>query len=282
MMERPDRGIEKELAALRATLRRLRRPGGCPWDREQDLDDMISYLIEESYELLHAERTKNWRSAEEELGDVLFILVFIHELLLRKRRTPLAAIVAGVHAKIVNRHPHVFGTARAANSVQSLAEWERVKRSEKGRRSPRRLLDEVPGKLPPLRRATLVQRKAAGVGFDWPDHRGILDKLREETAELEREIRRGSRARIKDEVGDILFTVVNLARALRVDPESVLEGTTTKFVGRFTAVEDAARRRGRTLSSMSLDEMERLWQRAKRAKQKKRGAIPRPPLIRNT
>jgi MazG family protein len=265
MMERPDRGVEKELAALRATLRRLRRPGGCPWDREQDLDDMISYLIEESYELRDAERTKNWRGAEEELGDVIFILVFIHELLARKRRTPLAAIVAGAHAKIVSRHPHVFGTARAETSAQSLTEWERVKRAEKGRGTGRRALDGVPSKLPPLRRAAAVQRKAAAVGFDWPDHRGILDKLREEARELEHEIRRGSRPRIKDEVGDLLFTVVNLARALRVDPESVLEGTTAKFIRRFDAVERSARRRGKALSSMSLEEMERLWQRAKRA-----------------
>jgi MazG family protein len=266
IMEPSDRAFAREVAALRRTLRTLRAPGGCPWDREQTIDDMISYLIEESYELLQADKTRNARAVEEELGDVFFILVFIHELLLEKRRTSMAAIVARVHRKIINRHPHVFGTAQATNSTESLAEWERIKRSEKGRRPSSGILANVPRKLPPLRRAAAVQKRAAGVGFDWPDHGGILDKLREETGELAIELARGSRARIKDEIGDLLFTVVNLARYLGVDPESVLESTTTKFVTRFNEIEKAAKRRGRRLSAMSLDEMELLWQRAKRRK----------------
>ncbi|MCX5752475.1 MAG: nucleoside triphosphate pyrophosphohydrolase, partial [Candidatus Krumholzibacteria bacterium] len=232
--------------------------------------DMISYLIEESYELLQAEKGKNWRHVEEELGDVLFIVIFIHELLLEKRQTPLEAIVARAHEKIVNRHPHVFGDTRVANSSESLAEWERMKRSERRKRPASGILSSVPAKLPPLRRAAAVQREAAGVGFDWPDCAGILDKLREEMDELATELRRGSRARIKDEVGDILFTVVNVARYLKVDPESVLEGATEKFVGRFNEVERRAKRSGRKLSSMSLAEMEHLWQKSKVRR-------PRPP-----
>jgi tetrapyrrole methylase family protein/MazG family protein len=263
MMEPSDRAIGKEIAALRRTLRTLRGPGGCPWDRERDIDDMISYLIEESYELLQAEKGKSWRHVEEELGDVFFIVIFIHELLLEKRKTPLEAIVARVHEKIVNRHPHVFGTTSAANSSESLAEWDRMKRSEKRKRPASGLLSGIPAKLPPLRRAAAVQRRAAGIGFDWPDCAGILDKLREEIDELATELRHGSRARIKDEVGDILFTAVNLARYLKVDPESVLEGTTEKFVARFDTVERKAKRSGKELSSMSLDEMERLWQESK-------------------
>ncbi|MDD4857884.1 MAG: nucleoside triphosphate pyrophosphohydrolase [Candidatus Krumholzibacteria bacterium] len=256
----------REIAALRKTLRTLRKPGGCPWDREQDLDDMISYLIEESYELLQAEKAKDSSAIEEELGDVFFILIFIHELMLERRSTPLSKIVSRVHRKIINRHPHVFGSTKAANSGESLAEWERIKRSEKRKRATSRVLEGVPDKLPPLRRAMAVQRKAAGVGFDWPDHGGILDKLQEEIGELKREIRRGKRARIKDEIGDILFTVVNLARRLKVDPESVLEGTTAKFITRFGEVERQAKHNGRDLSSMSLEEMEKLWQESKRKK----------------
>jgi len=262
-MDPSDRAIGREIAALRKTLRTLRGPGGCPWDRERDIDDMISYLIEESYELLQAEKGKDWRHVEEELGDVFFILIFIHELLLEKKQTPLAAIVARVHAKIVRRHPHVFGNTKAANSSESLAEWERMKRAERRKRSAPGILSEVPSKLPPLRRAAAVQKRAAGVGFDWPDRTGVLDKLREEIDELATELRRGSRARIKDEVGDILFTAVNLARYLDVDPESVLEGATEKFVGRFDEVERRAKKDGKKLSSMSLDEMERLWQKSK-------------------
>jgi tetrapyrrole methylase family protein/MazG family protein len=265
-MERSDPTIEKELSALRSTLRRLRGPGGCPWDREQKLDDMISYLIEEAYELLQAEKAKNRREVEEELGDVFFILIFIHELLLEERGTTLASIVARAHRKIISRHPHVFGTTKAANSAESTAEWERIKRSEKKDRAKASLLDDVPKKLPPLRRAAAVQRKAAGVGFDWPDHGGIVDKLREEIGELTEAIRRGPRERVKDEVGDILFTVVNLARALKVDPESALEGTTMKFIKRFGHVEKGARRKGASLSSLSLEEMERLWQKSKSRK----------------
>jgi MazG family protein len=227
---------------------------------------MISYLIEESYELLQAEKAKDTIAIEEELGDVFFILIFIHELLLERRSTRLSTIVSRAHQKIINRHPHVFGSTKAANPGESLAEWERIKRSEKGKRAASRLLAGIPDKLPPLRHASAVQRRAAEVGFDWPDHGGILDKLHEEIGELKREIDRGKRERIKDEVGDILFTVVNLARHLKVDPESVLEGTTAKFTARFGKVERRAKRSGRELSSMSLDEMEKLWQASKSKK----------------
>jgi MazG family protein len=265
-MQRSDPAIDKELSALRRTLRLLRGPGGCPWDREQSLDDMISYLIEEAYELLQAEKTKSWHEVEEELGDVFFILIFIHELLLERRSASLASIVARAHRKIIKRHPHVFGATKAANSTESTAEWERIKRSERKTRRTTSLLDGVPKKLPPMRRAAAVQRKAAGVGFDWPDHTGIIDKLHEEIDELREAIRQGSRERVKDEVGDLIFTVVNLSRALAVDPESALEGTTTKFIKRFAEVEKGARRRGASLSSLSLEEMERLWQRGKSRK----------------
>ena len=276
LMERSDRTIGKELAALRATLRRLRGPNGCPWDREQKLDDVISYLIDESYELLQAEKAKDWPAVEEELGDVLFTVLFAHELMTEKRKTSLPRIVAKVHEKIVNRHPHVFGGTRAATSAESLAEWERIKRAEKPEPRAPRVLDSVPDSLPPLRRAAAVQKKAAAVGFDWPDHRGIIDKLREETAELSAEIDRGSREGIKDEIGDILFTVVNLARRLGVDSESVLEGTPGKFIKRFGALESDARRRGRKLPAMSLAEMENLWQRSKRHERGLRKETHRP------
>lgn len=263
MARNTDGRLGAEIAALRRTLRTLRGENGCPWDREQRLDDIIAYLIEEAYELLRAEQKKRWRDVEEELGDVLFIIVFIHELLLEKRPTALPDIVAAAHRKIVRRHPHVFGGTKARTSAESLAEWERMKRAERpGRRAPA-LLDAVPEKLPPLRRAAAVQRKAAAVGFDWPESGEILDKLEEETAELRRELRRGNREAIKNEVGDLFFTVVNLARRLRVDSESALERTTVKFIRRFNAVERRARRSGTPLSSMTLDEMETLWQESK-------------------
>jgi tetrapyrrole methylase family protein/MazG family protein len=280
-MNRSNRSLETEIADLRRTLRTLRGPRGCPWDREQRLDDLISYLIDEAYELLRAEQTKNWAEVEEELGDVFFVLVFIHELLLEERRTSLARIVARVHRKIVMRHPHVFGTAVARTSTESLAHWNRIKRNEKGKHPGTNGLERFPRGLPPLRYAAAVQKKASEVGFDWPDHTGILDKIREEVDELADEIPSGNRDRIKDEIGDILFTVVNLTRRLEVDPEGALEKTTEKFVRRYAALERAARRAHRDLSTMSLDEMQALWERGKRTGTKRREAKgPRPARLR--
>lgn len=277
-MVESNRALAVEVAALRKTLRRLRGKGGCPWDRAQTLDDMISYLIEESYELLHAGHRGKRREVEEELGDVFFIVIFIHELLLERRGTPLAGIVARAHRKIVARHPHVFGGTTARDTRESVAEWERIKGLEKPARRRESLLDAVPQKLPPLRRAAALQAKAAEVGFDWPDHAGILDKLQEEIGELEQEIASGRRERIKDEIGDILFTVVNLARRMRVDPENVLERTSAKFTRRFAEIEASARRARREISSMGLDEMERVWQKSKRPE--KRGRPPGPRVAR--
>ena len=264
MARDPDARLGAEIAALRRTLRTLRGENGCPWDREQTLDDIISYLIEEAYELLRAEKSADPRDVEDELGDVLFIVVFIHELLLERRRTALADIVARAHRKIVRRHPHVFGSTTARTSAESLAEWERMKREERRTSRSPALLDSVPEKLPPLRRAAAVQRKAAEVGFDWPDGAGILDKLDEEIAEVRRELRRGRREATKDEIGDLFFTVVNLARRLGIDSESALERTTAKFIRRFNDVERRARRAGADLASMTLDEMEALWRKSKR------------------
>ena len=260
----PDTELGKDIAALRRTLRTLRGENGCPWDREQGLDDIISYLIEEAYELLRAEKSGSARDVEEELGDVLFLVVFAHELLLEKRKTGLAAIVAAAHRKIVRRHPHVFGSTKARTRAESLVEWERIKRAERTRRRAETLLGGVPEHLPPLRRAAAVQNKAAGVGFDWPSSVGILDKLEEEIGELRRELRRGRREATKNEIGDLFFTVVNLARKLGIDSESALERTTAKFIRRFNEIERRARSAGAELSSMSLDEMEALWQASKR------------------
>ncbi len=259
-----DGTLGREIASLRRTLRALRGENGCPWDREQSLDDVISYLIEEAYELLRAEKRGIWRDVEEELGDVLFLVVFVHELLLEKRKTGLASIVAGVHRKIVRRHPHVFGPTKARTCAESLAEWERIKRAERKGRPPATLLESVPESLPPLRRAAAIQKKAAGAGFDWLGSAGILDKLEEEIGELRRELRRGKREATKDEIGDLFFTVVNLARWLRIDSESALERTTAKFIRRFNDMERRARRAGVELPALSLDEMEALWQASKK------------------
>ena len=258
-----DDRLSSEIASLRETLRTLRGPGGCPWDRERTLDEMISFLIDEAYELLHAEKTGDADHLEEELGDVLFLIIFIHELMLERRETRLSEITAGAHEKIVRRHPHVFGNTSADNETESLAEWERIKRAEKSNAGSVGLLSSVPTNLPPLRRAFVLQKKAAGVGFDWAGYEGVIDKMHEEIEELRHAVESGNRLHVREETGDILFTVVNLARVLNVDCESSLEKTSDKFRRRFGRMESKAASRGEDLGSMSLDEMESLWQESK-------------------
>jgi MazG family protein len=258
-----DDRFSAEIASLRRTLRTLRSPGGCPWDRERSLDEMISFLIDEAYELLHAERSGDDNHLEEELGDVIFIIVFIHELMLERRETALSGITAAAHEKIVRRHPHVFGETSAGNEKESLAEWERIKKGEKVDNGDESLLSSVPAGLPPLRRAFALQKKAAGAGFDWESYEGVIEKMHEEIDELRAAAENGDRVHVREEIGDILFTVVNLARALNVDCESSLERTSDKFKRRFSDMESTAARRGKDLESMTLEEMETLWQETK-------------------
>ncbi len=258
-----DDALSTEIASLRETLRTLRSPGGCPWDRERTLDEMISFLIDEAYELLHAEKSGDADHLEEELGDVLFLIVFIHELMLERRKTLLSEIAARAHEKIIRRHPHVFGNTSAGNETESLAEWERIKKAEKGDAGGGGLLSSVPSNLPPLRRAFALQKKAAGAGFDWSGYEGVIDKMHEEIEELRHAVESGFRMHVQEEVGDLFFTVVNLARVLNIDCESSLERTSDKFRKRFGRMESMAAARGEDIGSMSLDEMEALWQKSK-------------------
>ena len=263
-MHTRDEKLESAVESLRSTMRVLRGPDGCPWDREQSMDDIITYLIEESYELLQAERSGDWDDVAGELGDVFLMVVFTHELLIEKKPMPLSEIIDRVHRKIVSRHPHVFGETRAADTEQSVAEWERIKRSEKRGSGEPLLLDDIPDHLPPLRKAISIQRKVASVGFDWPDARGVIEKLREEIVELEVELEKGDRETMTGEIGDLLFTVVNLARRLKISPESALETSSSKFARRFNELERTIRERGGELDKTPLDELERLWQENKR------------------
>lgn len=256
-------GIEKEITALRETLRTLRGPGGCPWDRQQALDDIISYLIDESYELLHAGVNDDTALIEEELGDVFFLVIFIHELILERRESSLAGIIAKVHEKIVSRHPHVFGGTSASDCGESLAEWERIKSVEKPADENGPVLSSLPSGLPPLRRAFSIQKKAAGAGFDWDDHHGVIEKLREEIVELEAAAGAKDQEKIKEEVGDLFFTVVNLARMLHVDSEAALENSSAKFIRRFNAMEQKVRSSGARLEDLELAELEKIWQDSK-------------------
>lgn len=263
-MNARSKNIEKEIESLGKTLRLLRGEHGCPWDRDQSLGDIISDLINESYELLEAEKSGDREEIEEELGDVFFLVIFIHELLLEKDGSPLAEIVSRVHEKIINRHPHVFGSTTAGSRIESTAEWERIKRKEKKKRPCSGDLNRIPAEVPPLRKAMMIQKRAAGTGFDWPNHRGILEKFREEIEELEGALESGRDDAVKEEIGDLFFTLVNLARRLDVKPEKALEATSVKFINRFKEMERKSEAGGKSLDSLSLEQMEELWQQSKR------------------
>jgi MazG family protein len=256
-------------------MHRLRAPGGCPWDREQTFDSITKYTVEETYEVLEAIAERDWEELPGELGDLLLQVLFYAEMAEEAGHFSIDTVLETLSEKLVRRHPHVFGEVEAATSQEVLKNWEAIKRQEKAakagtddeiRGDQKPLLDSVKSALPALMEGMKLSKKAAGVGFDWPSIDGLFDKLQEEAGELRSEVERipaPEPARLQDEVGDLLFTVVNLARYLEVDPELALRQTNRKFRRRFGAVERGLRAMGKELGAASLDEMERLWQGAK-------------------
>ncbi len=263
-----------DIAKLRDLVRRLRAPDGCPWDREQTLGDLRAYLLEEAHEAAAAIDSGSSGELREELGDLLFQVVFIARLAEEAGDFDLAGVIDTVHAKMIERHPHVFGDAGPeADAASVRRSWERRKLAREP--SSRSLLDGVPGSLPTLTAAYRITQKAAGVGFDWPDVGAVLDKVREELAEVEHELtgRRGESEQLREELGDLLFAVANLARHLEVDPEAALARGNLKFRRRFAAVEQAFRDRGRPLAEATLDEMDEVWEQVKTREHLDRGEI---------
>jgi tetrapyrrole methylase family protein/MazG family protein len=257
----PDgQGIETLLSLIRT----LRSPGGCPWDRAQRKKDLGRYLINEAYEVLDALAADRPEALREELGDLLFQVLFLVVLAEEEGSFGLADVTAEVTAKMIRRHPHVFGDVAVRDAAEVKANWEEIKKGEKaGSGKARGLLDGIPRSMPALGRAQEAGRRAARVGFDWPDTGGVLEKVREETRELEQAIAEGSPARRSEEIGDLLFSVVNLARHVSVDAEEALGFTVRKFVRRFRHIEGELERRGRPLAEANLAEMDRLWEESK-------------------
>ena len=257
---------------LHEIMTRLRdRQTGCPWDREQTLSSLKPCVLEEAYELLAAmDRPEDEANHIEELGDVLLQVMFQAVMAEEEGRFTFDDVANGVSDKLVRRHPHVFGDVDAKDSAAVLRNWERIKLQEHRKEVRHSALDGVPAALPALIKAQRTQEKAARVGFDWKDAEGPLEKISEELEELKAEIAaRKSESpvdsdRVKEELGDLLFSVCNLARHLKVDSESALEGTTAKFARRFRAVEAAAKSAGRDLKDMTLAEMDEFWEAAKR------------------
>jgi len=252
---------------LLGIMARLRAPGGCPWDREQTLATLRPYLVEETYEVLDALERGDWDELAEELGDLQLQIVFQSQIASDEGLFTIDDPLDHIAEKLIRRHPHVFSDGDAETAGEVVQRWEEIKAAEKARKpkpEPESILDEVPRTQPALLEARQIGKKAAKRGFDWPDFEPLLDKLREETAELAEARESGDPDRIEDEVGDLLFMAVNIARHLRVDPELALRRANRKFRDRFGHVERRLREQDRPLEEASLDEMEALWQEAKK------------------
>ena len=245
------------LEAFQDTIARLRAPGGCPWDREQTHQSLRPHLLEETYETLAALDADDTDALREELGDLLLQIVLQAQIAVEAGEFSLAQVIEGIDAKIKRRHPHVFGDVVVADVAGVMHNWEEIKREEKGKHS---LLGGVSRSLPALARAQAIQKRVARVGFDWPDAEGVIAKIAEEVAEL-REAQGGKER--EEEVGDLLFSVVNLARWLNVDAESALRGACQQFIQRFSGMEELCRGRGLDLSELSLAEQDELWEEVK-------------------
>lgn len=260
---------------LVAIMDRLRDPGGCPWDREQTYATLRGYLIEECYEVVDALDRADLPALCEELGDLLFQIVFLARLASEERAFEAKDVVEGIAAKMVRRHPHVFGEDTATSTAAVLVRWEEIKKTEKQDAGKSEVdvsvLSGIPPALPPLVKAQRLGTKAARVGFEWREDVDVLAKLDEETAELRAAVASGDREAVREEIGDALFTLAMLARRLDVDADEALAAANTKFHSRFTRVEDELRRLGIPIEEAGLPLMDRLWNEVKTGRARKRG-----------
>ena len=252
---------ESPIGRLREIVARLRAPGGCPWDREQTHASLRGALIEECYEVIDAIERADDANLKEELGDLLLHVVMHAQMAGERSAFTLEEVAAEICEKMIRRHPHVFGDKLVEDSEAVLRQWDQIKRAEKGK--PAGVLGALPASMPALLRAQNAQKKAARVGFDWPDAGPVFEKMQEEILEVRSALAAGDAKAVEDEVGDILFTAVNLARKLHVDAETTLAAATNRFIKRFHAVE---RELGdRKMEETPLDELDRIWDRIKHA-----------------
>ena len=273
----PGEWFEK-LVAVQA---RLRAPNGCPWDREQTHDSLRTYLIEESYEVLEALESGNDAKFAEEMGDLLLQIVFHSQIAQETGRFTVSEVIREIHDKMIRRHPHVFGETHAKDSAEVLRNWEQIKSEERRSKAKKgnadaagrhekeaSLLDGVSHALPATLEGFQLTRKASRIGFDWADAGGIFDKLGEETVELQNALKAREQKKMEEELGDLLFATVNLARFLKMDPEIALKKANAKFSRRFRAMERLAQESGREFKDLPREEMEALWEAGKKTEGK--------------
>jgi tetrapyrrole methylase family protein/MazG family protein len=242
---------------------KLRGPDGCPWDRKQTPESLKPFLVEECYEVIDALDEASPAKVKEELGDLLFQIIFHARIAEERGQFAIGDVIEANVEKMTRRHPHVFGGEKLETDREVLANWEQIKKKEKGYEERKSVLEGVPRHLPSLLRAHSLQERAARVGFDWSRIDEALPKLDEEIAEFKQSLKQEDPAAIEEELGDIFFMLVNISRFLGVNPEEALRKTISKFIRRFRHIEESAAAAGRALGDMTLDEMERLWQESK-------------------
>ena len=259
----PDGGMPRLLEIMR----RLRDPqSGCPWDIEQDFESIAPYTIEEAYEVADAIARSDWADLEGELGDLLLQTVYHTQMGSEAGHFTFESVVKSISDKMVARHPHVFGDeSREKSAEQQIVDWERIKAAERSGKAQARTLDGVAMGMPALTRAVKLQKRAARVGFDWPDMSHVIDKIVEEAAELVEAREKLTQKEVEEEFGDLMFVVANLARHLDIDPEAALRATNAKFTRRFEGVEDALHAKGKQPADSDLAEMDALWDAVKHA-----------------
>lgn len=268
----PKRHIGGSFEELVEIMKKLRAPGGCPWDRKQTLETLKEYVIEESYELIDAIDSRNVKNICEECGDLLLQIVFIAQIAAENDWFDVQAIIESLCDKLKRRHPHVFGDLKVRDSEEVRRNWDMIKLQEREskKEEPSRLTG-IPRSMPALLKAYAIQERAAKVGFDW--EKGNLDpiwaKIDEEICELRKALDEGDAGEVKEEIGDLLFAVVNLSRHIGVNPEEALQGANEKFSARFRFIEESVEGKGRSFDEYSLDELETLWQSAKKAQRTK-------------
>ena len=261
----PDAG--KEFNRLVEIMRRLRGPGGCPWDAEQTHESLNRYLLEEAYEVMEAIDAGSPKMLKEELGDLMLQPVFHAAIAEEHKEFTITDVLVAINAKLVRRHPHVFGDMIIKNSSAQVENWEKIKKAEKGAER-KSALSGIPPHLPALLRAQKLTEKAARVGFDWEHVDQVFAKVLEELHEFEETMAAGDQERMEAELGDLLFAIVNLGRFLAITPDEALRKTISRFTTRFEHVEDSLHRQGRQMTDATLAEMDLLWEEAKREEQK--------------
>src|SRR6266404_8633714 len=257
-----EKTTQSAFAKLCEIVNRLRAPNGCPWDREQTNESLLPATIEEAYEVAEAAHAKDDAHFQEELGDLLLLVVMHAEIAREAHRFNIDNVVREVTEKLVRRHPHVFGESNARDSGAVLKQWEAIKRDEK--KNDSHYLASLPRALPALMRAQKAQSKVARVNFDWTELRDVIAKVEEELGELKHAIQSEDRESTEDEIGDLLFAVVNLARKCKLDAESALQSATDKFVQRFNLLEDELKARGKKLGDVDLAELDGIWNEIKK------------------